>query len=222
MSSDILNLLKERIDSHGSELGLAAHLYAMVIAIRASSVVEIGRFKGFSTTALAAGLAFNAGGWEEPEHHQQRPDVDYTTFGKEPMHRLVSIDPKPRPEAKAMLLEAGLMNYVEMVNARSDDYQPKRDIDLLFIDGDHTELQTRRDFDRFSPFVREHGLIVIHDIFGYYLPDGGHIRADGKHVNPVHRAVRNIVADYNMEPLLIDTGYMSHVVFTIPKKQEAK
>ncbi len=208
----ILDLLKERIDPHGSEFGLAVHLYALTISIRAIDVLEIGRFKGFSTTALAAGLAFNDGGWSEPEHHRQRPDVDYVWHEGEYDRLLTSVDPEPRPEAAALLEEAGLRHLVEFVNVRSDDYQATRRFDLVFIDGDHTEAQTIRDFERFAPSVRKNGLIVIHDFFGYYLPDGGEIRPDGKHVNPVKRAIDHLIANYDVQPLLIDTGYMSHVV----------
>ncbi len=208
----ILDLLKKRIDPHGSEFGLAVHLYALTISIRAYDVLEIGRFKGFSTTAMAAGLAFNLAGWNEPEHHRQRPDVDYVWHEGEYDRLLTSVDPEPRPEAAALLEETGLRSLVEFVDKRSDDYQPDREFDLVFIDGDHTEAQTIRDFERFAPRVRKNGLIVIHDFFGYYLPDGGEIRPDGKHVNPVKRAIDHLVAHYDVQPLLIDTGYMSHVV----------
>ena len=209
----ILDLLKERIDPHGSEFGLAVHLYALTISIRAYDVLEIGRFKGFSTTAMAAGLAFNLTGWNEPEHHRQRPDVDYTWLEGLSFRLLTSVDPEPRPEAAALLEETGLRSLVEFVDKRSDDYQPDREFDLVFIDGDHTEAQTIRDFERFAPRVRKNGLIVIHDFFGYYLPDGGEIRPDGKHVNPVKRAIDHLIAHYDdVQPLLIDTGYMSHIV----------
>jgi len=39
-----------------------------------------------------------------------------------------------------------------------------RALDLLFIDGDHTYEGVRRDFEMYSPLVREGGLIVFHDI----------------------------------------------------------
>jgi predicted O-methyltransferase YrrM len=37
-------------------------------------------------------------------------------------------------------------------------------IDLLFIDGDHTWDGVRRDFEMYSPLVRPGGLIALHDI----------------------------------------------------------
>ena len=37
-------------------------------------------------------------------------------------------------------------------------------IDLLFIDGDHTYEGVRRDFEMYSPLVKPGGLIALHDI----------------------------------------------------------
>jgi predicted O-methyltransferase YrrM len=37
-------------------------------------------------------------------------------------------------------------------------------VDLLFIDGDHTYLGVKRDFEMYSPLVREGGIIAFHDI----------------------------------------------------------
>lgn len=39
-----------------------------------------------------------------------------------------------------------------------------REIDYLFIDGDHTYEGVKQDFDMYSPFVRKGGLIAFHDI----------------------------------------------------------
>jgi predicted O-methyltransferase YrrM len=38
-----------------------------------------------------------------------------------------------------------------------------RDVDLLFIDGDHSYEGAKNDFDTFSPLVRPGGLVVFHD-----------------------------------------------------------
>jgi len=39
-------------------------------------------------------------------------------------------------------------------------------LDVLFIDGDHSYEGVRRDFEMYSPLVREGGLIALHDING--------------------------------------------------------
>jgi predicted O-methyltransferase YrrM len=39
-----------------------------------------------------------------------------------------------------------------------------QEIDLLFIDGDHTYNGVKKDFQLYAPFVKRNGLIVFHDI----------------------------------------------------------
>ena len=40
----------------------------------------------------------------------------------------------------------------------------KNKLDLLFIDGDHTYKGVKKDFELYSPLVKEGGIIVLHDI----------------------------------------------------------
>lgn len=39
-----------------------------------------------------------------------------------------------------------------------------RSIDFLFIDGDHTYSGVKRDFEDYSPYVRQGGIVAFHDI----------------------------------------------------------
>ena len=41
-------------------------------------------------------------------------------------------------------------------------------VDLLFIDGDHTYEGVKMDWEMYSPLVREGGLVVFHDVAGNY------------------------------------------------------
>jgi predicted O-methyltransferase YrrM len=43
-----------------------------------------------------------------------------------------------------------------------------RDIDFLFIDGDHTYEGVKQDWEMYSPLVRPGGLIAFHDVAGNY------------------------------------------------------
>lgn len=40
-------------------------------------------------------------------------------------------------------------------------------LDYLFIDGDHTYAGVKKDFELYSPFVRNEGIVVFHDIVQY-------------------------------------------------------
>lgn len=62
---------------------------------------------------------------------------------------------------------------------RADSHQPATfdavkslfggvEIDLLFIDGDHTYEGVKADWEMYSPLVRSGGLIVFHDVAGNY------------------------------------------------------
>jgi len=118
--------------------------------------VEIGSFKGKSTVALAS-IAAQYG------------------FGE-----VVSIDPHTSPSVtdpmfteKASsfegfmntLLTTGIERNVEVHRAASRDVAPgwTRPIRLLWIDGDHTYAGAKEDFDLFSPFVIEGGIVAFHD-----------------------------------------------------------
>jgi len=41
-----------------------------------------------------------------------------------------------------------------------------KDIDLLFIDGDHSYEGVKNDINRFSSFVRHGGFVIFHDVIG--------------------------------------------------------
>jgi cephalosporin hydroxylase len=64
---------------------------------------------------------------------------------------------------------------IEQTFLRGDSHAPEtvthveerlagRDIDFLFIDGDHTYEGAKGDFERYAPLVAEGGLIAFHDI----------------------------------------------------------
>jgi len=42
-----------------------------------------------------------------------------------------------------------------------------RSLDLLFLDGDHSYEGVRRDFELYSPFVRQGGVVVFHDVIAH-------------------------------------------------------
>jgi FkbM family methyltransferase len=201
-------LLKGSVSAGGSELGLGMTLFALAVSIRATSVVEIGRFKGFGTLALASALRFCAEGWEEVEQSKQRPDVDYAKHESTAKpRRLISIDPHPLPEADMLLKQAGVRDLVTFIDKPSGEVQfTGGKVDLLFIDGDHTYEGCRRDAEQFIPHVRENGLVVLHDAFGWW-------QSDGSNGSPVKRVADDLKREPSLESVLVDTGYMSFFIF---------
>lgn len=198
-------LMRQTLAAGGSEFGLAMSLFSLAVSTRAASVLEIGRFKGLSTLALASALKFIDTGWQESAHHKQRPDIDYAAFEAPRHRRVISIDPVPTKEAADLIERAGLTDYVAFVNARSDAVKVQGQLDLLFIDGDHSYEGCARDVMHYVPFVRPGGYFVLHDYYGWY---------DGNGVNnsPIKKVIDEIPQE-GFQRILIDTGYPSFVIF---------
>lgn len=204
---EFLSTLRGALQPGGSEFGAGLMLFSLASAIQAKMIVEIGRFKGFSTFALAAACRLQDVGWMEPTAARQRPDVDYAAL-KRPA-RVLSIDPHPTPEAENLLDAAGLMRYVDFRNVRSSDVKLDQPIDLLFIDGGHGVADVRADVQQYVPLVRPGGYFILHDYFGWYQGD-----QNGSHIPTV------IDEDLiGCDRVLIDTGYASLVVFRKAQRQ---
>ena len=115
------------------------------------AIVEIGSWKGRSTTWLASGARL-AG------------------------HRVYAIDPHRRsrecPEAEteaeflANLARNGLSAVVEPLVMTSDDAAARvaGPVELLFIDGDHSYEAVRRDAELWLPRLIDGGTVMFHDV----------------------------------------------------------
>lgn len=208
---EFLESLKETLVVRGSELGLGLTVFSLVASIRAEQVIEIGRFKGFSTLALASALRFIDSGWEEPLAHLQRGhEIDYPTLHQPKIRTLYSIDSGPLPQAEALIEKNNLRRYVKFIN--EDSRTVKLDVvaDLLFIDGDHTYPGCRADVDKFVPNnLRRGGYFILHDYFGYY-------DADKRNRSPIKTVCDELVTAGEYEHMLIDTHYMSFMLFRKP------
>lgn len=66
------------------------------------------------------------------------------------------------PEAEQVFLRGN--SHSSEIATRVKETLGERDIDFLFIDGDHTYDGVKDDFDRYSSFVADGGLIAFHDI----------------------------------------------------------
>lgn len=111
----------------------------------------------------------------------------YTTIAA-PEASIISIDlPKPSigagyPAFKATLFKSFEWNgqRIHLLRADSHDFNTLAEIrtilsdcqvDLLFIDGDHSYEGVKKDFEMYSPLVRKGGVVVFHDIVPCSLPN---------------------------------------------------
>jgi hypothetical protein len=120
------------------------------------ATVEIGSFKGKSTIGLASiASAFNLGGVISIDPHnapsETDPDLDETgtSFG----------------DFEASLTRAGLRDSVVAHRTPSRDAAVGWDLPIrfLWIDGDHTYQGAKLDFDLFTPFLIDGGIVAFHD-----------------------------------------------------------
>jgi predicted O-methyltransferase YrrM len=130
----------------------------------AGAVVEIGSYLGRSTAFLAAGSK-GAG-------REKVVAVDH--FRGSPEHQAGQAFASPTLAREGTtfhgfqdnLRRLDLGDYVTPIVASSAEAagQWHGPIRLLFIDGDHSYEESRRDFELWSPFVVPHGVVCFHDI----------------------------------------------------------
>ena len=127
------------------------------------TIIEIGTAKGGVFYALCQSAVSTAkiisidmpggdfgGGYTEEDMER------YNTFGKEKQELSFILQDSHHSDTKKELER--ILN--------------KDQVDLLFIDGDHTYNGVKKDFEMYGPLVKEGGLIAFHDIcFHPHFPD---------------------------------------------------
>ena len=122
---------------------MAAHefmLYCIVRGIRPKSILEIGIRSGVSTMAMCNAII------------DECLKVDYHCC-----------DINERSKAVQKKTSVPLIFHI----MQSDDLAQKwsKQIDILFIDGDHEYQQVKRDYFNFREFVNPNGFIFLHDTY---------------------------------------------------------
>jgi predicted O-methyltransferase YrrM len=152
----------------------AALLYRLARDASSGPFVEIGRFKGGSTVVIASALAPKIALWSYDLHVALRPDLT----GEE-------LD----AELRDALGRLGVADKVHLVVADSRTVDPpSTDIELLFVDGDHSYEGARADFLRWAPLVRPGGHLLFHDAVD-----------TGRYGN-VYPGVSRVAAEVDLDP----------------------
>jgi len=154
-----------------SGLGDSAELlYALTRSIKPTTCVEIGSACGKSACYIGMALKENGFG---------------RLFAIDPHSPTGWNDPGPVDSLEAFRANVAALGVDEQIMiVRSTSQQAAqgwdRQIDLLFIDGDHTYEGVKRDWELFNPHVRPFGIVVFHDT-AWELPpfcDRDYARAD--------------------------------------------
>lgn len=132
-----------------------AALFKVVEQIRPRTVIEIGTGWG-GTLFLFATVA-------SPDAILISIDLPSSLFGrgypewKDSLYRSFARDRQKIELVRGNSHQASSVEAVERVLRN-------RQVDVLFIDGDHTYEGVKKDFELYSPMMRKGGLIAFHDI----------------------------------------------------------
>ena len=143
-------------------------LYGLVRSMKPQVCVEIGSARGKS--ACFIGLALKRNGQGKLYAIDPHMRTNWNDVASVDTHPLIIKN----------LHTAGVTDYVEIVRKTSAEAVKnwKPEIDVLFIDGDHSYEGVKADWDRFLPFMKPFGAVIFHDTLWDIRPDPQYQRAD--------------------------------------------
>ncbi len=174
----------------------AAYLFGLVREMKAKKVIEIGRYKGGSTLLIAAAMGGEGEFWS----------IDIGD--KEARLHDGSLS---RPfDAQIGDTFAGLGLQVNLLVGDSRTLEvDTEEVDLVFIDGDHSYEGVKNDFEQFGKRVRIGGAVLFDD-----ASDEEMFRT---HSDTVGRLVREIIAEGHFE-LVKSVNRLAHLERVLPDK----
>jgi predicted O-methyltransferase YrrM len=156
---DVINMASE-VEGHltNREISLL-YLFAMHPCAK-GEVLEIGSFKGKSTSVIARGL--------------QLLNNEDQMYAVDPFSAPSETDPKLKEQKSTLndfisnLKKTKTIDAVKYFAMYSYDFVQKwekdKKIRFLFIDGDHTYQGAKIDYSLFAPFLADGGIIAFHDV----------------------------------------------------------
>lgn len=151
----------------------AAYLFGLVRRMDVARAIEIGRYKGGSTLLIAAAMGPGGRLWS----------IDLGV--KE--ERLRSAGARPfREQIEDMLARLSLTTDLIDGDSRTIEVSTG-EVDLVFIDGDHSYEVARNDYERFGRRTRSGGALIFDDAIAY--------GAFGSHADTVGLLVEEIISE---------------------------
>lgn len=205
--------LQNNLHAGASELGTAITLFSLAVAIRAKNLLEVGRFKGLSTLALAsAAKLLSELTWTEQPHSKQRPHVNYLHHEAKGAH-LTSIDKHHLQQSLDTLQQHNCAQFCSLIESTYQNWNPPahRKFQLAFIDGEHTTKAVLHDVHKTLPLLDSPAYLVLHDVYGWYQNSKSH--------SPIAKAIQILEPNIG-SPLIIDTGYQSLAIYQLNSPEQ--
>ena len=157
----------------------AAALAGAVLVLQARTVVEIGVFGGSSLIPIAmalqhqgSGCVFGIDPWDTSSALEEMVDPANLEWWR-------GVDLESIRKGCELLLERHALNFfARLVQGRSEDVVGRfvgASVDLLHIDGNHSEAKSVRDVELYLPKVRAGGLVFFDDV--QWVEGGRHTTA---------------------------------------------
>jgi len=133
--------LTKLISDNNNMAGFVPFLYSIGTHYKKKlrTIVEIGVRGGVSTNAFLLGI--------RDRGHKNA--------------RLFSID---IADCSGVVQDESLKNNWTFIQNDSKTLDWNREIDILLIDGDHSYDGVKADYEKYEPFVKDGGLILLHDV----------------------------------------------------------
>lgn len=142
----------------------ASILIDIILDNKPEVIVEIGVFGGKSLIPMAFALSYNGKGkvygvdpWSALESATGMDGVNYAWWSSIDHDAILK-------KLETRILEFNLQTYIELIRATSEDCRAIENIEILHIDGNHSEKTSLYDVLKWVPLVKSGGLIIFDDI----------------------------------------------------------
>jgi predicted O-methyltransferase YrrM len=156
----------------GMTIRQVAYIFGLARRSEARTAIEIGRWRGGSTIALAAGMGPKGTVWS----------ID---SGEKEARVFPGINRRFDAETRAFCERFDLDVRLVVGDSHAIELETG-EVDIVLIDGDHTFEGTRDDFERFGRRTRAGGHVLLDDAFDGPLAPG--------HTDTVGRVVEEVTA----------------------------
>jgi predicted O-methyltransferase YrrM len=157
---DLSGLFASSLLNHGvvsMTIRQTAYVFGLARRTTATRAIEVGRWRGGSTVALAAGMGPDGKLWS----------IDIG----EKAERLLEISAEQLDAETAEFCRRFCLDVELLVGDSRTIEADTGEVDIVLVDGDHTYKGVRADVNRFGPRLRVGGALLLDDAFDdFFVP----------------------------------------------------